>query len=70
MKKPSKNPVVPDLKAATREILSRTADWAESLAAQDVLFGHLSSRTTRAEWAILEEARKLAVNYIRMGAKG
>jgi hypothetical protein len=69
MKKPSKKPVVPDLKAATCEILSRTADWVESLAAQDVLFGHLSSRTTRAEWAVLAEARQVATNYIRMGAK-
>jgi hypothetical protein len=65
----TRKPVVPDLKAATREILSRTADWAESLAAQDALFGHLSPRTTRAEWAVLAEARQLAANYIRMGAK-
>jgi hypothetical protein len=69
MKKPSKKPVVPDLKAATAEILSRTADWLASPTAQDVLFGHLSLRTTRAEWAALAEARDLAVNYIKMGAK-
>ena len=67
-KKPTVKPL-PDLKAATADILNRTADWLVSLAAQDTLFGHLSARTTKAEWAVLKEARDLAVNYIRMGAK-
>ena len=69
MKKRTVAKPLPDLKAATADVLARTADWLSSPASQDILFGHLSSRTTRAEWAVLEEARKLAVNYIRMGAK-
>ena len=68
MKKPSKKSVLPDLKAATQEALSRIADWAESSMTNTELFG-ASMRHTKAEWAVLEEARKLAVNYIRMGAK-
>ena len=64
----TKKPVLPDLKAATREALSKIADWAASSMTNAELFG-ASTRRTQAEWAVLEEARKLAVNYIRMGAK-
>ena len=71
MKKPSKKPVVPDLKSATASILTRVADWmeADSIASQGAVFGWSGARPTKAEWAVLEEARKLAINYIRMGAK-
>jgi hypothetical protein len=67
-KKPTVKPL-PDLKAATADVLSRIAGWAESPEARDVMFGHLTSRTTKAEWAVLEAARQLAVNYVRMGAQ-
>ena len=68
MKKPSKKPVVPDLKSATREVLNQIAGWAASSMTNAELFG-TSTRRTQAEWAVLEEARKLAINYIRTGAK-
>jgi hypothetical protein len=63
-KKATKRPV-PDVKAATAEILTKMADWLESpegLAKMPV--GKLSKE----EAAAFEEARRLAVNYIRLGA--
>ena len=65
MKKPK-----PDLKSATRQALNNIADHVERLMGPDTLFGipH-ERRTTKEEWAVFEEAKKLAVNYIRMGGK-
>jgi len=58
----------PDLKAATAAVLERIAGWAATNMTNAEMFGDVPRRT-KEEWAVLEEARKLAVNYIRMGAK-
>ena len=58
----------PDLKGATAAVLERIADWAATNMTNEEMFGN-ATRRTKAEWAVLDEARKLAVNYIRMGAK-
>ena len=68
MKKPSPKPL-PDLKAATRDMLLRVAGWMDTKSAEMTLYVTASSKATKAEWAVLEEARVLAVAYIRMGAK-
>jgi hypothetical protein len=66
VKKAAKKPV-PDLKSATSNALAHIADWAENQE-WDVLFGlSPTARTTREETEVLAEAKKLAVNYIRMG---
>ena len=68
MKKPSKKPVVPDLKSAARVALGRTATWMEA-ADWEVLFGlHPEKRTTAAETAAFAEAKILAIEYVRKGA--
>jgi hypothetical protein len=60
----------PDLKGATAEALEGIANFVEARLTSTEIFGETAPRgRTKAEWAILEEARKLAVNYIRMGAK-
>ena len=61
-------PVVPDLKSATQAALSTVADYVESLNI-DTLFG-TRARRTPAEYAVLEEARKLAIAYVRKGVQG
>lgn len=67
--KPAKKPA-PDLKAATANALDRIAEWADTDATYEQLFGiHSNRRTTPEEAAVLEEAKKLAVNYVRMGAQ-
>ena len=58
----------PDLQSATSTVLERIADWAATNMTNEELFGS-ATRRTKEEWAVLGEARKLAVNYIRMGAK-
>jgi hypothetical protein len=69
MRKPSskqlKHPV-PDVASATREVLRKTADWMERARDED-LFG---SRPTHVNQAVaLQEARALAVAYVRKGAQ-
>ena len=63
----TRKPVVPDLKSATREALDKIATWVSISMTNEELFG-ASARRTKEEWAVLEEARKLAINYIRKGA--
>jgi hypothetical protein len=60
----------PDLKSATAQALNNIADIVERTWDTVMLFGipH-ERRTTRDEWGLFEEAKKLAVNYIRMGGK-
>ena len=61
---------VPDVKGATRVILGRVAEWMAGKAAEPVVYTNLASGpgASPAEWAALEEARALAVEYVRMGA--
>lgn len=69
----SKRPksVAPDAKSATRTALGNIADYAERLMTHEAMFGLTPNRrTTKEEWAAFEEARRLAVGYIRTGAKG
>ena len=65
-KKLAKKPV-PDVKAATREILVRVAAWMETRPAEFTLYP--DARYSEEEWAVLEEARALAVAYVRLGAR-
>ena len=59
----------PDLKGATAEILRRTADWMErGTAGSDAVLIPRLQGVDRETWAVLTEARKLAINYVRMGA--
>jgi hypothetical protein len=61
---------LPDLKSVTRQALNTVADHTERLLSLEVLFGiPPDRRTTKEEWAVFEEAKKLVVNYIRMGGK-
>jgi hypothetical protein len=61
---------LPDLKSVVRQALNNVADHIEKLMGPLELFGipH-ERRTTKEEWAVFEEAKKLVVNYIRMGGK-
>ena len=71
LKKKTIKPVVPSLQGATVEILNRVADWMESNgteSANRVVYGP-PLKLTKLEVAVLEEARKLAINYVRLGAK-
>jgi len=65
-KKAAKKPA-PDLKSATRNILEFVADQVEKSSYDATIFGALG-RVTKEDAAVLAEAKKLAVNYIRMGA--
>jgi hypothetical protein len=69
-KKPPARPV-PDVKGATQVILARVAEWMAGKEAEPVVYAGLASgpRASPAEWAVLEEARALAVEYVRMGAR-
>ncbi len=67
-KRQAVKPPVPDVKSATREMLARVADWVDTEAGWPVL-GVQPARRSKEEWAALEEARKLAAGYIRMGAR-
>ena len=58
---------VPDVKAATREILCRVAAWMETRPAEFILYA--DKRYSEEEWAALEEARALAVAYVRLGVR-
>ena len=67
-KKVVKKPV-PDVKAVTRNILTQVALFVEEGATWLDLLGALpGAGTTKEEWAALQEARALAVEYIRKGA--
>jgi cobalamin biosynthesis protein CobD/CbiB len=60
----------PDLKGATAAALEGIANFVEARLTSTEIFGETAPRgRTKAEWTVLEEARKLAVNYIRMGAR-
>jgi len=60
----------PDLKSATATALEGIANFVEARLTGTEIFGEAAPRgRTKAEWAVLEEARKLAINYIRMGAR-
>lgn len=63
---------VPDVKAATHEMLARVAKWLEggTAEADDVACGVPLAvrRPSPEEWRALTEARALAVAYIRKGA--
>ena len=65
-KKLAKKPV-PDVKAATREILVRVAAWMETRPAEFTLYP--DARYSEEEWIALEEARALAIEYVRSGAR-
>jgi len=55
----------PDLKDAVKTALSAAAERLEKLTIID-LFGH---QDTSVHFAVYEEARQVAINYIRMGAR-
>lgn len=65
-KKATKKPL-PNLQGATAEILNRVADWMELPSAPDMVL--FSGTHSKEEWAVLLEAKKLAVNYVRLGAR-
>ena len=68
-KKAAKNPE-PDLKAATAAALESIATFVEARLTSTEIFCETAPRgRTKAEWDTLDVARKLAVNYIRMGAR-
>lgn len=69
IKKATKKPA-PDLKGATQEALRNAAYHLEDLALEDVFAVLPERRVSKAEWAVMEEARSLAVAYIRKGAEG
>jgi hypothetical protein len=60
---------VPDVKAATREMLARVAGWMSTNLAEPMLYGVLPQGASKEEWAALEEARALATEYVRLGAR-
>lgn len=67
-KKSAAKKPAPDLKAATRNCLDRIAEHADTDMTYEQLFGiPANQRTTAEETTVLVEAKKLAVNYIRMG---
>ena len=70
IKKTAKKPV-PSLQGATAAILNCVADWMETPTAMtdSVVFGSVGRQCSKEELAVLTEARKLAVNYVRLGAK-
>jgi hypothetical protein len=69
MKKQASKKPAPDAKAVTRNILTQVALFVEEGATWLDLLGQLpSAGTTKEEWAALQEARALAVAYIRKGA--
>ena len=59
----------PDLKAATAAMLGRVAGWMDTKSAEMTLFASTSAGTSPAEWVVLEEARALAIEYVRSGAR-
>jgi hypothetical protein len=61
--------IVPDVKSATRAMLGKIADWVEAEAGWPALGVEPQGRRSKEEWAVLEEARKLAAGHVRMGAK-
>lgn len=61
--------VKPDAKGATQEILAHVAAWMET-AGWPALGVHPVGKRPPGEWAALEEARQLAIQYVRLGAKG
>jgi len=70
-KKKTVTPPKPDLHAATCNILTRVATWMEEEASYQQLTGlpATNHKLPAADLAVLEEAKKLAINYIRMGAQ-
>jgi hypothetical protein len=62
-------PAKPDAKGATQEILMHVAAWME-LAGWSALGVHPASKRSPGEWIALEEARQLAIAYVKLGAKG
>jgi hypothetical protein len=67
-KKPPIRPVQ-NVKGMTREMLARIATWMETREAEQVVYATTVSMTSKEEWAVLEEAHALVVEYVRMGAR-
>lgn len=59
---------VPDVKNLTREMLGRVAAWMERPEATSVVEGGARPKTPE-EMAAVNEARDLAVGYVRLGAR-
>ena len=68
--KPRKQVPKPDVKSATRQALTNIADSAERLDWMNLFSLPPARRTTAEETAAFAEAKRLAINYIRLGAKG
>ena len=68
-RKPAEPTLVPDVQAATEEMLQRVAIWLATPAADGLLYRDVSPNAGKAEWAALEKARALAVNYVQLGAR-
>jgi len=64
-----KSAPVPDVQSATEEMLQRVAVWLVTPAADGLLYRDVSSNAGKAEWAVLEKARALAINYVRLGTR-
>lgn len=60
----------PDLRSATREVLAKVADWMGTRQAELIIFAGVSAAgTSRAEWDVLIEAKAIAMEYVRTGAR-
>jgi len=68
-KKVTPKSVVPDVQAATEEMLQRVAAWLATPAADGLLYHDVSPNAGKPEWAALEKARALAINYVQLGAR-
>jgi hypothetical protein len=68
-KKPVTKPL-PDVKSATCEILARVAEWMESGQSGFVFPGNGNKRLTKEEQTALDQARNLAIEYVKLGARG
>jgi hypothetical protein len=70
MKKQKKRtePVKPDVRGATQAMLNTVAMWMTT--AGWPALGVSPAAHSAVEWSAFEEARQLAIQYVRLGAKG